>query len=234
VVYSEYIRETLTKKGELSSVKMTKAIISLGASLVPHLHRDIFPMNTDAFLTIISPDRMYAMSRAPFFHLLAESKAAFEAAYPPSKCNTQALISSNSSNLLLVSAIGISYYNKSTWSAWRTRPKRTLEDIIITPENRLKLKNQVEDFLKSKNWYANRGLSWKKGLLLYGPPGCGKTSTIIGLASNYNLNIHYLSLTQPGMNDETLGNAIRTVQQRSIVCLEVSRLLTKNPALISA
>lgn len=115
------------------------------------------------------------------------------------------------------------------WGAWSKRQKRNLEDIILTEETKIKLDNLISDFLKSGRWYSNRGLSWKKGFLLHGPPGCGKTSTIIGLASKYNLKIYYLSLNHPFLTDESLVEAIRQVHQRSIICLEVSfRLLPQS------
>lgn len=118
-------------------------------------------------------------------------------------------------------AIDVAHFTGRGWSNWRARQKRDLDDIIITEQNRAKLQHTVEDFLKSGRWYLNRGLSWKKGLLLYGPPGCGKTSCIIGLASKYDLNVHYLSLNHPGLDDETLASAVRFVPQRTIICLEV-------------
>lgn len=101
------------------------------------------------------------------------------------------------------------------------RQKRSFDDVILTPENRQKLEHLVDDFLRSGNWYLNRGLSWKRGILLHGPPGCGKTSTIVGLASKYDLKVYHLSLNHAGLDDESLADSMRHVGQRSIVCLEV-------------
>lgn len=94
--------------------------------------------------------------------------------------------------------------------------------MILTKEVKNELEDLVEDFVQSGRWYSNRGLSWQKGILLHGPPGCGKTSTIVGLASKYNMKIYNLSLSNPSISDESLAAAIREVHPRSIVCFEVS------------
>jgi ATP-dependent 26S proteasome regulatory subunit len=36
----------------------------------------------------------------------------------------------------------------------------------------------VQDFTESTSWYRERGVPYRRGYLLYGPPGCGKTSFI--------------------------------------------------------
>jgi ATP-dependent Lon protease len=40
--------------------------------------------------------------------------------------------------------------------------------------------------------------------LLHGPPGCGKTSLIVGLAGHLGLGIASLSLAEAGMTDSLL------------------------------
>lgn len=124
--------------------------------------------------------------------------------------------------VLTLSVIRINHFVGTGWGAGPSRQKRSFEDVILPDETRIKLESLVSDFLKSGRWYSNRGLSWKKGILLHGPPGCGKTSTIVGLASKYDLRIHYLSLNHPHLTDESLAAAMRQVQPKSVVCLEVS------------
>lgn len=118
--------------------------------------------------------------------------------------------------------IDIVHFDGDDWDNIKQRQKRNFDDVILTKENRDKLEHLVQDFLNSGGWYLSRGLSWKNGILLHGPPGCGKTSTIVGLASKYDLNLYMLSLNDPDLTDEGLASAIGQVRQRSIVCLEVS------------
>lgn len=40
----------------------------------------------------------------------------------------------------------------------------------------------VEHFLSQPRWYIDRGIPYRRGYLLYGPPGSGKTSAIMAIA----------------------------------------------------
>jgi chaperone BCS1 len=121
-----------------------------------------------------------------------------------------------------LAVVPIHHFSIDGWKYPLFRTKRRLEDIVMTSANREKLRHLVEDFGRSSKWYLDRGLCWQKGILLHGPPGCGKTSTIVALASEYDLRIFKLSLNHPLLTDNLLRKFIGNAHQKAIVYLEVS------------
>lgn len=43
----------------------------------------------------------------------------------------------------------------------------------------------IKDFIGTPTWYNDRGIPYRRGYLLHGPPGCGKSSFITALAGTY-------------------------------------------------
>lgn len=60
------------------------------------------------------------------------------------------------------------------------------DELFYPPQLKKDIKNLVESFLASKDFYKQNNIPYKRGILLYGLPGCGKTSFIRTLISNYN------------------------------------------------
>lgn len=63
----------------------------------------------------------------------------------------------------------ISIYVSDTSNNWRhiaSRPKRPLTSIVLDPGIKDLLHDDARDFLKSKSWYAARGIPFRRGYLL--------------------------------------------------------------------
>ncbi|PHJ15792.1 bcs1 family isoform 9 [Cystoisospora suis] len=75
-------------------------------------------------------------------------------------------------------------------------------------------------FLSSCGWYIDRGIPYRRGYLLHGPPGCGKSSFVMALAGRIKYNICLLNVGDPLMTDDRLQYLLATVPPRSILLLE--------------
>jgi len=69
------------------------------------------------------------------------------------------------------------------------RRKRPLNSVILDKGIMENLINDVDHFLSQPRWYIDRGIPYRRGYLLYGPPGSGKTSAITALAGFFYLFI---------------------------------------------
>ncbi|KAL1693228.1 P-loop containing nucleoside triphosphate hydrolase protein [Schizophyllum commune] len=114
------------------------------------------------------------------------------------------------------------HYSRSAndWTLDRTRPKRPLRTVVLERGIKESIVDDVGDFLASEKWYGDRGIPFRRGYLLHGPPGNGKSSLIYALASHYALDVYTISLSAPGMTDESLGALIGGVPSRCILLLK--------------
>ena len=64
------------------------------------------------------------------------------------------------------------------------------------------------------------GIPYRRGFLLHGPPGSGKTSFIQALAGKLSYNICVLNLSQRGLMDDKLNHLLMNAPERSFILLE--------------
>lgn len=64
------------------------------------------------------------------------------------------------------------------------------------------------------------GIPYRRGYLLYGPPGSGKTSFIQALAGELEYNICILNLSERGLTNDRLNHLLTNLPERSIMLLE--------------
>jgi chaperone BCS1 len=100
-------------------------------------------------------------------------------------------------------------------SEWRQfgqpRRKRPIESVILDERIADNLMKDVNEWISSSKWYIDRGIPYRRGYLLHGPPGSGKSSFIFSLAGKLNYNICILNLSEKGLTDERLGLALSSV-----------------------
>jgi len=86
------------------------------------------------------------------------------------------------------------------------------EDIFLPEDLKTNIKMTVEGWLKSKAIYDSQRIPWKRGLLLWGNPGNGKTSLIKTIISNYDFKP---VTVLPGANDDSMREAFSYAQEQN-------------------
>ncbi|CDO69340.1 hypothetical protein BN946_scf184746.g21 [Trametes cinnabarina] len=106
------------------------------------------------------------------------------------------------------------------WKHVAKQEKRPVSSVILDPGVLELVLHDARDFLQSKKWYADRGIPFRRGYLLYGAPGAGKTSMIHSIAGELGLNIYILSLTMMALDDNSLKSLIAHLPQSCILLIE--------------
>jgi len=117
----------------------------------------------------------------------------------------------------------IQIYFADSHGSWRwtdSRHKRPMSSIVLNPGVKEMLLNDAKDFIKSEKWYADRGIPFRRGYLLHGVPGSGKSSLIHAIAGELMLDIYVVSLSASWISDSTLTTLMGRVPARCILLLE--------------
>jgi len=105
------------------------------------------------------------------------------------------------------------------WQLVARKRLRPLETVIL-PDGLAEL--VVEDaawFFDAEDWYVERGVPYRRGYLFSGPPGTGKSSLALALASHFGRPLYALHLSAMG-DDTVLAESFAEVPQDAILLLE--------------
>lgn len=109
-------------------------------------------------------------------------------------------------------------------SEWRPfghpRKRRPLSSVVLDNGVSERILSDCREFIRNPQWYSDRGIPYRRGYLLYGPPGCGKSSYITALAGEIEFGICLLNLSERGLTDDRLNHLMNVAPQQSIILLE--------------
>ncbi|WWC87138.1 uncharacterized protein L201_002024 [Kwoniella dendrophila CBS 6074] len=102
------------------------------------------------------------------------------------------------------------------------RPSRLWSSVILPITSKEPLLQDVKNFLseKEKRWYNTRGIPHRRGYLLHGKPGSGKTTLATAVASQLGLDIYIVNPAARGMDDAKLNKAFRNCPAGNMILLE--------------
>lgn len=95
----------------------------------------------------------------------------------------------------------------------------TFETLAMDSDQKEMILNDLDRYVKRKEYYRKVGKAWKRGYLLYGPPGTGKSSLIAAMANYMNYDVYDLELTDLRRNSE-LRRLLLATANKSILVVE--------------
>lgn len=138
----------------------------------------------------------------------------------------------NMINAYYIKSIKQEKNNEVYWVNINIATNKELKYVYVSDDVKLQFCDRIKDFVENETYYKERGLPYKKSFLLYGPPGCGKTSLLKAISVEYNLPVFIFNLGS--LDNENLISLLFEINnylkksERYIVLLEdFDRILEK-------
>ncbi|XWS33796.1 hypothetical protein CRYUN_Cryun22dG0113500 [Craigia yunnanensis] len=139
--------------------------------------------------------------------------------YLPHVLKTAEMIESET-RVLKIHTLGNSHYScKFKWESIKLEHPATFETLALDTELKNMIMEDLNRFLRRKEFYKRVGRSWKRGYLLYGPPGTGKSSLVAAMANYLKFDIYDLQLENI-KTDSELRKLLLDIVNKSILVIE--------------
>lgn len=108
------------------------------------------------------------------------------------------------------------------WVRCMARSPRPLSTVVLDDAQKQAFISDIKEYLhpRTRRWYSNRGIPYRRGYMFHGPPGTGKSSLCFAAAGAMHLKIYLISLNSRTLNEEALASLFQSLPRRCIVLLE--------------
>lgn len=113
----------------------------------------------------------------------------------------------------------VDYSGTDYWSSVVLNHPATFETMAMDQSKKAEIIEDIDMFVRRKEYYRRVGRAWKRGYLLYGPPGTGKSSLVAAMANHLRFDVYDLDLREVQCNSDLRRLLIGT-KNRSIIVIE--------------
>ncbi|XP_058187392.1 AAA-ATPase ASD, mitochondrial-like isoform X2 [Rhododendron vialii] len=110
-------------------------------------------------------------------------------------------------------------YKKNLWSHAVFKHPTTFKSLALDPKFKEEIIDDLATFSKGKEYYEKAGKAWKRGYLLHGPPGTGKSTMIAAIANLLSYDVYDLELSAV-LSNATLKRLVNKIPCNSILVIE--------------
>jgi mitochondrial chaperone BCS1 len=107
------------------------------------------------------------------------------------------------------------------WIVYKEKVHRPLDMVYLPDVTKTSLLTDIQEYLSwaTKQCYTAREIPYRRGCLLHGRPGTGKSSLALALAGHFHLEVYSVSLLDPYLNDSTLSTSFRDIPRDGCLVL---------------
>jgi len=109
------------------------------------------------------------------------------------------------------------------WGAWNSdfkRLPRPMDSVVLDGTMLDEMQRLVTKFLSGEKWYSDRGIPHRLGFLLKGPPGSGKSSSVVALASALKMDVAIVNLASKNLDDDGLSRLLVSTPKHTFLLIE--------------
>lgn len=117
----------------------------------------------------------------------------------------------------------VTIWNMNGWGQWEEIVRkfpRAIDSVVLPTGLAERILADLRAFIDQRVWYTSIGVPYRRGYLLYGPPGNGKSSLVFALASELNRDLAVVSLASPSLTDDLLRAALARMPANAILLFE--------------
>ena len=110
---------------------------------------------------------------------------------------------------------------RSQWNQWQLAQRkvpRNLDSIVLADNTANELLADLKWFFGASKWFSDHGIPYQRGYMLAGPPGSGKTSLVVAIASAFDRDIYIINLAST--SDANLVSLTCSLPEHAIVLIE--------------
>ncbi|XP_010456563.1 PREDICTED: AAA-ATPase At5g17740-like [Camelina sativa] len=111
-------------------------------------------------------------------------------------------------------------YSQMAWKSVNLEHPSTFDTMAMNEDLKHSVMEDLDKFVRRKDYYKRVGKAWKRGYLLYGPPGTGKTSLVAAMANYLKFDIYDLQLASVKGGDAELRRLLLGTKNSSILLVE--------------
>ncbi|CAO2200227.1 unnamed protein product [Urochloa humidicola] len=116
-----------------------------------------------------------------------------------------------------------SYVGETCWTPVAFQHPASFETLAMDPREKNAIIDDLTDFMEGQDYYNRVGKAWKRGYLLFGPPGTGKSTMVAAMANKLQYDVYDLELTAVKNNTELRRLFVETTGKSIIVIEDIDR-----------